>query len=60
MKSKKFKKLNLNKITVTNLARVEQKNIHGGGMTDECPSDEHSDCISLCGSVEPCSIWPNC
>lgn len=60
MKSKKSKKLNLNKITVSHLARIEQQHVKAGALTAECPSDEHSDCISLCGSVEPCSIWPNC
>jgi hypothetical protein len=52
------KKLKLNKTTISDLRSEDLQNIKAGeGITfTACPSRADTGCISLCGTIWPCSL----
>lgn len=55
MKVKKVeKKLILNKSTIADLSSKDMHNLKAGEFTPYCSLALHSECISFCGSIEPC------
>ncbi len=55
MKTKKFRKLRVNKETIVHLNVGAMRNLKGGGDTDFCPTDTCNTC-ALCDDTANCPL----